>query len=179
MEKLVAVEVDKPWKTLRLWLAKILSGAGLPLNSKATVLTFAKIFSYKLIYICQGQKTKQRHKSSAKTFSKIMALFFLHESQQMFLKCKFIATVICRFKPLVCLHYFTCQLGNVVCIWKHSLKKKHNSCDQCTSNKDFGSFLHLPQKRHYASLYLHNLWYLSNIHKLQINEMYDGPERLH
>lgn len=55
------------------------------------------------------------------------------------------------FKSLVYVHYFTRRLGNVLCMVKAQFEQGNNSCDHSSSNTYFGSFLHLPQKRHYAS----------------------------
>lgn len=68
----------------------------------------------------------------------------------MFQTCK-CALPTWRFKSLVYVHYFTRCLGNVLCTVKAQFEQGNNSCDHSSSNADFGSFLHLPQKRHYAS----------------------------
>ncbi len=75
----------------------------------------------------------------------------MHHSR---LTCFRHANVHCQCDVLS--HWFMCTIshdGSEMCCawWKHSLSRGNNSCDHSSSNTVFGSFLHLPQKRHYAS----------------------------
>lgn len=69
----------------------------------------------------------------------------------MFQTCK-CALPTWRFKSLVYVHYFTRRLGNVLCMEKAQFEQGGIiRVITLAATLDFGSFLHLPQKRHYAS----------------------------